>query len=103
MSLEQTDHYSMFAIFRKTLVMPAMFQNGGAATVTGALTDVASKAQEEMQAMLTALMMVPDFVRLGNFPDHCSGPVCWCHPRIVVGIRGFIVFHKDLGNGEFDS
>ena len=65
--------------------------------------DMASQANEQMQATLDALRMVPEFVRLGNFPDHCLGPVCWCRPRIVVGIQGFAVVHKDLTNGEFDG
>jgi len=64
--------------------------------------DAASQSHEQMQAVLAALQSVPDFVRLGNFPEHCSGPVCWCRPHIVVGIQGFAVLHKDLTNGEFD-
>jgi hypothetical protein len=67
------------------------------------LSEAVSQANEEMQATLAALKMVPDFMRLGNFPDHCSGPVCWCRPRIVIGVQGFVVFHKDLANGEFDG
>lgn len=65
--------------------------------------DAASQSHEQMQAVLTALQAVPDFVRLGNFPEHCSGPVCWCRPRILLGIQGFAVLHKDLSNGEFDG
>ena len=67
------------------------------------LNEAVSQANEEMHATLAALQMVPDFMRLGNFPDHCSGPVCWCRPRIVIGVQGFAVFHKDLANGEFDG
>ena len=80
-----------------------MFPKDSNETVAHVLPDMASQANEQMQATLDALKMVPDFVRLGNFPDHCSGPVCWCRPRIVVGIQGFAVVHKDLSNGEFDG
>ena len=80
----------------------SMFQEDGTEAVMQALPNTDGQAHEQMQAVLTALKMVPNFVRLGNFPDHCSGPVCWCRPRVVFGIQGFAIFHKDLVNGEFD-
>lgn len=80
-----------------------MYHAYGTEPGTGTESDAASQSHEQMQAMLAALQAVPDFVRLGNFPDHCSGPVCWCRPRIVTGAVGFVVLHKDLTNGEFDG
>jgi len=80
-----------------------MYHEYATEAATKAAADVASQSHEQMQAVLAALEAVPDFVRLGNFPEHCSGPICWCRPRILIGIQGFAVLHKDLTNGEFDG
>lgn len=65
--------------------------------------EVADRGQQELDKFLSTLQSLPDFVRLTNFPDHCFGPVCWCRPDVISGAFGFIVRHKNLSIGEFDS
>ena len=52
---------------------------------------------------LAEIGSIPDGMHLTEFPGHYEGIDCWCRPAVIATHSAFVIKHKDLRRGEFDS
>ena len=58
---------------------------------------------DEVSSILSVVQTIPDGVRLAVFPSHWEGADCWCRPHVDFVLGEFVVHHKNLAIGEFDT